>query len=133
MPSGVWLLFGRQEAASAWSASPYLCKGTVILVEYLRQFRCLVVANSLQSDGLQPTRLSVHGILQAGMLEWVSISFSRGIFPAYGLNPGLLHCSQILYLLSYEGSPSREFTEQLIPRHLQVATSCCLRKCFLLS
>ena len=36
MPSGVWLLFGRQEAASAWSASPYLCKGTVILVEYLR-------------------------------------------------------------------------------------------------
>ena len=30
----------------------------------------------------------VHGILQATVLDWVAISFSRG------LNPGLLHCRQ---------------------------------------
>ena len=27
------------------------------------------------------------------------------IFPTWGLNPGLLHCSQILYHLSHQGSP----------------------------
>ena len=29
-----------------------------------------------------------------------------GIFPIQGLNLGLLHCRQILYHLSYQGSPS---------------------------
>ena len=28
-----------------------------------------------------------------------------GIFPSQGLNPGLLHCRQILYQLSHKGSP----------------------------
>ena len=30
---------------------------------------------------------SVHGILQARILEWVAMPFSRGIFLAQGLNP----------------------------------------------
>ena len=35
---------------------------------------------------------SVHGILQAGILEWVTISFSRGsVFPTQELNLCLLH------------------------------------------
>ena len=29
----------------------------------------------------------------------------QGIFPTQGSNPGLLHCRQILYRLSYKGSP----------------------------
>ena len=29
----------------------------------------------------------------------------QGIFPALGWNPGLPHCKQILYHLSYQGSP----------------------------
>ena len=37
-----------------------------------------VVSNSSQPHGLYPTRLSVHGISQARILEWVSISFSSG-------------------------------------------------------
>ena len=47
------------------------------------------------------------GILQARILEWVAISFFRGIFPNQGLNPGLLHCRQELaiYCLSHQGSP----------------------------
>ena len=52
---------------------------------------------------------SVHGIFQARILEWVAISYSRGIFPTQGVNPCLLHCKQILnglmgktfHLLSY--------------------------------
>ena len=41
---------------------------------------------------LQPRGLpgsSVHGILQARKLEWVAISFSRGIFLTQGSNPCL--------------------------------------------
>ena len=34
---------------------------------------------------------SVHGIFQARILEWVTISFSKGIFPTKGSNPHLLH------------------------------------------
>ena len=36
-----------------------------------------------------------------------SLSLLQGIFPTQGLNPGLSHCRQILYQLSYEGSPIR--------------------------
>ena len=58
------------------------------------------------SDSLQPHGLyTIHGILQARILEWVAFPFSRGIFPTQGLNPGLPHCRQILYQLSHQGSP----------------------------
>ena len=39
-----------------------------------------------------------------------SLSVLQGIFPTQGLNPGLLHCRQILYQLSYEGSPPISIT-----------------------
>ena len=45
---------------------------------------------------------SFHGILQARVLQWVAISFSRGMFPTQGLNPGLSHCRQTLYRLSHQ-------------------------------
>ena len=32
-------------------------------------------------------------------------SLFQGIFPTQGLNPGFLHCRQILYHLSHQGSP----------------------------
>ena len=35
------------------------------------------MSDPLQPRGLQPTRLLVHGVLQARILEWVAISFSR--------------------------------------------------------
>ena len=95
-----------------------------------------------------PPSSSVHGILQARILECVAISFSKhkswkwkwkslshvqlfatpwtvystwnspgknmgvgchfllqGVFSTQGLNPGLLHCRQILYHLHHQGSP----------------------------
>ena len=35
-----------------------------------------------------PINYTVHGILQARMLEWVDFPFSKGIFPTQGQNPG---------------------------------------------
>ena len=55
---------------------------------------------------------SVHGIFQARVLEWITISFSRGFFPTQEENPGLPHCRQTLYRLSHQGSPAcQTFTE----------------------
>ena len=51
-----------------------------------------------------PPGFSVHGILQARILQWAAISFCRGSSQA--LNLYLLHCTQILYHLSHQGSPS---------------------------
>ena len=45
-----------------------------------------------------PSGSYVHGVLQARILEWVVISFSRGIFLTRGWHLGLLNCRQILHL-----------------------------------
>ena len=52
----------------------------------------------------------VHGILQARILEWVTIPVSRGSSQPRGLNPGLPHYRQILYHLSRWGSPQLHWT-----------------------
>ena len=38
-----------------------------------------------------------------------SLSLLQGIFPTQGLNPGLQHCRQTLYQLSYQGKPKLYF------------------------
>ena len=43
-----------------------------------------------------PPGSSVHGILQARVLEWGATAFSRGILLTQGSNPGLPHCRQTL-------------------------------------
>ena len=48
---------------------------------------------------------TVHGILQATILEWIAVPFSMGIFPTLGSNPGLPHCRQILYQLNHQENP----------------------------
>ena len=62
--------------------------------------------NSLQAIDCKLPGSSVHGILQAGILEWVATPFSKGIFPTQGSNPGLWHCGRTLYCLSHQGSPT---------------------------
>jgi len=51
-----------------------------------------------------PPGSSVHGILQARILEWVAFPVSRGFFPSQGSNLGFLHSRQIVYHLSHWGS-----------------------------
>ena len=53
-----------------------------------------------------PMGYMVHGILQNTGVG--SLSLLQGILPTQGLNQGLLHYRQILYQLSYEGSPMTE-------------------------
>ena len=99
---------------------------------------------------------SVHGALQARILEWVAVPSSRGssqpsnwtrsatlhvdslsseppgkpkntgtgslsllqgIFPSQESNWGLLHCRQILYQLSYQGSPRVKHMPIIYPSH----------------
>ena len=48
---------------------------------------------------------SVHGILQARILEWVDHSLLQGVVMTQGSNPDLPCCRQILYHLSHLGSP----------------------------
>jgi len=56
--------------------------------------------DSLQPHGLySPWNSSGHNTGSG------SCSLLQGIFPTQGLNPGLLHCGQILYQLSHHGSP----------------------------
>ena len=54
---------------------------------------------------------SVHGILQTRILEWVAIYFSR----RFSWPRNLLHGRQIVYQLSYKGSPN-SFVIKLIQR-----------------
>ena len=56
-----------------------------------------------------PTGFSVHGILQARIMEWVAIPISRGIFLTWGSNMGLRHWRWILYCLSQQGNPTSPF------------------------
>ena len=60
-------------------------------------------SRSFVSDSLRP-----HGLYSPwnspGQNTGVgSLSLFQGIFPTQGLNPGLLHCRQILYQLNSEG------------------------------
>ena len=51
-----------------------------------------------------PMDYTVHGILQARILEWVAFPFSR-VSSQTQWNSGFPHCRQILYQLSHQGSP----------------------------
>ena len=61
---------------------------------------CLILCNPMDSS---PKGSSVHGILQARILELVPVPFFKGIFLTQELKQGLLHCRWILYQLSYQG------------------------------
>ena len=58
------------------------------------------MSNSLQPHGLYSTWNSPGQNTGEG-----SHSLLQGIFSTQGSNPGLLHCRQILYGLSHQGSP----------------------------
>ena len=48
---------------------------------------CLTLCNRMDCN---PSGSSVHGIFQARILEWVAISFSRGVFLSQRSNLGPL-------------------------------------------
>ena len=68
------------------------------------------MSNSLLSYGLYPDRFAVHGILQARILEWVAVPFSRESYQPRD-QTHIFHISclggWVLYHLNYLGSPYR--------------------------
>ena len=71
---------------------------------------------------------SIHEIFQTRILEWVAISFPRGIFPTQGLNPCLPHCRQTLLPSEPPGkSTNWKILQKIgIPDHL----TCLLRNLY---
>ena len=61
--------------------------------------------HSVLSDSLQPHGIYCSWISPGQNIGVGNLSLLQGIFPTQGLNPGLLHCRQILYQLSHRGSP----------------------------
>ena len=72
----------------------------LILVKNCCRKCCSVLSDSLQPHGLYNPWNSLGQNAGVG-----SLSLLQGIFPTQGSNPGLLHCRQVLYQLSYQGSP----------------------------
>ena len=62
-------------------------------------------SHSVVSDSLRPHGLYSLWDFPRQNTGVGSLSLLQGIFPIQGLNPGLLHCRQILYQLSHKGSP----------------------------
>ena len=67
-----------------------------------------------------PPGSSIHGILQAGILGWVTISSSSRIFLTQGANLGLMDYRQILYHLSHYQVEGRDREDMLISNKLKV-------------
>ena len=66
------------------------------------------ILTAVMSDSLRP-----HGVYSpwnslGQNTEMGSLSLLKQIFPTQGSNWGLLHCRQILYQLSYQGSPTHK-------------------------
>ena len=66
---------------------------------------CLTLCDPI--DG-SPPGSTIPGILQARTLVGCHFLL-QGIFPTQGLNPGLLHCRQMLYPLSHQGRPHTKY------------------------
>ena len=60
---------------------------------------------------------SVHGFLQARILEVGCHFLLQGIFSTQGLNPGLPHCGQALYQLSHQGTHTKKTTWEDLLNH----------------
>ena len=55
---------------------------------------------------------SAHGILQARLLEWVTISLSPEDLPDRGVEPRSQHCGHILYYLSRQALQLFPYNEE---------------------
>ena len=68
-------------------------------------FSCSVVSDCLQPHDCSPPGSTVHGDSPGNNTGVGCHALLQGIFQTQGSNPSLLHCRQILYQLSHQGSP----------------------------
>ena len=64
---------------------------------------CLTLCDPVEFG--QPNCSSVHGDPPGENIRVDFHALLTGIFPTQGSSPGLVHCRQIFYLLSHQGSP----------------------------
>ena len=77
--------------------------GGKVIASNLSNMKSESVSRSVVSDSSRRlSASSVHGILQAIILEWVATSFSKG----FSLQTRLLHCRQVIYCLSHQEYPN---------------------------
>ena len=101
----VAISFSRGSSPTQGSNSRLLCLlhlvGGCFTCVCLVAQSCPTLCNPVDSS---PPSSSVHGILCARILEWVTMPSSMDL-PNPGIEPGIPHCSWILYHLSHQGSP----------------------------
>ena len=74
------------------------------------KWSCSVVSDSLQPHGLTVAYQAPPSMGFSRQKCWSGLPFPPPEdFPNPGLNPGLLHCRQTLYHLSYQGSQWRDY------------------------
>ena len=79
-----------------------LCMNYLICAVCLVAQSCLTLCNPMDC---RPPGSSVHRDSPDKNTGVGCHALLQGIFPTQGSNPGLLHCRQILYHLSHQGSP----------------------------
>ena len=92
---------------------PPYSRAPAILIMWFRRVQresasCSVMSNSMKPIGLKSTRLLSTWDSPGKNTGLGCHSLLQGIFLTQRSNPGLLHCRQILYYLSHQGSPQRE-------------------------
>ena len=100
----------RHETMDRFQIKKVVCQGCILspcLFNFYAEYvcmkltqLCLTLSNPMDCS---PQGFSVYGILQARILEWVAIPFSRGSSWPRGRSQ-VPHIAGILYHLSYQGS-----------------------------
>ena len=91
-----------------WEISSSIKRGCAIFGDGLATKSCLILVTpwpSVHGMGfsMENPAESRNGLdwIGSNPLEWIAISFPRGVFPTQGSNPGLLLCRQTPYSLSH--------------------------------
>ena len=87
---------------------------------------CVSVSRSVVCDSAIPWTVAHQAPLSMELSRreyWSEVPFpSPGDLPDPGVDSGLLHCRQILYCLSYQGSPDVVLPEVIVWRNLPYIT-----------
>ena len=100
--------FKKEQEAIENMQKVTLTKPVCCISEVLQS--CLTLCKPIDCS---PPDSSICGIFQAGVLEWVASSFSRGSSQPRDWTWVSCICRQMLYRLSHQGSPQLFSTEKI--------------------